>query len=151
MENAEFLSISKEWVMPLEGEIVALKDIPDMAFASGIMGAGFGINPTGGQVVSPVAGTITAVFPTKHAICIETGNGQEILLHVGVDTIALEGEGFEVLVDEGARVQAGTPLIAVDWRVVQAKATSIISPVIFTNIDGGEMVEVQNGKPVLIG
>lgn len=138
------------WVMPLQGEVVNLQDLPDPAFSGGAMGAGFGIKPKGGQVVSPVAGTVTAIFPTKHAICIEAENGQELLIHVGVDTVTLEGQGFTVLAAEDAQVQPGTPLLDVDWTLIGEKATSLITLILFTNLDNGEVVEVQNDQPVLV-
>ncbi len=142
--------VPDNWVMPLQGEVISLAELPDPAFASGAMGAGFGIQPSGGQVVSPVSGTIAAVFPTKHAIGIEADNGLEILIHVGVDTVQLNGEGFSALVKEGQSVSPGTPLLNVDWEGIRGKVPSIVTPVLFTAMDEGQQVEIRNGKPVIL-
>ncbi len=148
--------IAEDWVMPMEGDIVALADIPDPVFSSGSMGAGFAINPkvdaTGkGQVVAPTSGTISVVFPTKHAICLTTDAGDEMILHIGIDTVNLKGEGFESLVKVGDKVSAGTPLLNVEWNNIQAKAPSIITPIIFNSLNEGQQVAIENGKPVVSG
>lgn len=159
-----------DWVMPLAGKVIALKDVPNPTFASGAMGAGFAIKPIianadskeksskekaskkiVGKVVSPVAGTVSAIFPSKHAVCIETADGVEILIHVGIDTVALNGEGFTALIEEGANVQVGTPLLEVDWQAIKAKVPSLITPILFTSLDEGQQVEIKDGKPVLVG
>lgn len=143
--------ISQNWLMPIEGQAISLADVPDSVFSSGIMGAGFAIQPNGGQVISPVAGKITALFPTKHAIVIETTEGLEILIHVGIDTVNLKGEGFTALVESGATVNSGTPLLTVDWTTVKKKATSSITPIIFTNLTDGQQIAIQSEKPVIVG
>ncbi len=148
--------VTEDWVMPMEGDIVALADIPDQVFSSGAMGAGFAINPTidnsgKSQVIAPTSGTVAVVFPTKHAVCLKTDTGDEIIIHVGIDTVALNGEGFETLVKVGDTVTAGTPLLNVDWNTIQAKAPSIITPIIFNSMDKGEQITIENGKPVVSG
>ncbi|HDB1726282.1 TPA: PTS glucose transporter subunit IIA, partial [Staphylococcus aureus] len=96
---------------PLTGEFVKIEDIPDPVFAQKMMGEGFGINPTEGEVVSPIAGRVDNVFPTKHAIGLKADNGLELLVHIGLDTVQLDGEGFEVLVSSGDEVNVGDPLV----------------------------------------
>lgn len=139
--------IPSDWVMPLQGEVMALAQVPDPAFAQGAMGIGFAINPnTDSTVVAPCAGTITAIFPTKHAIGITADNGLEILIHLGIDTVNLQGEGFTPLVEADSRVQAGQAIMRVDWQSVAEKAPSIITPILFTEIDSGN-VSIEGGKP----
>ncbi len=153
-ENTTKKIIAKDWVMPMEGDIVELADIPDPVFSSGSMGAGFAIKPkvdvTGkGQIVAPTLGTVSVVFPTKHAICLTTDAGDEMIIHVGIDTVNLRGDGFESLVKVGDKVSAGTPLLNVEWNVIQAKAPSIITPIIFNSLNKGEKIVIENGKPVV--
>lgn len=135
--------------MPLAGDIIALEQVPDPAFASAAMGAGFAIVPSGNQVISPVNGTIAAVFPSRHAIGIEADNGLEILIHVGIDTVKLNGEGFTQHVQEGQAVQAGELLLTVDFAAIKDKVPSIITPVVFTAMDKGEKMRIENQRPIL--
>ncbi|ELJ9316929.1 PTS glucose transporter subunit IIA, partial [Staphylococcus pseudintermedius] len=86
---------------PMTGEYVKIEDIPDPVFAQKMMGDGFGIRPTEGKVVSPITGVVDNVFPTKHAIGLKADNGLEVLVHIGLDTVQLNGEGFETLVNSG--------------------------------------------------
>ncbi len=149
-DNSDNEVIPADWVMPIQGDILPLSEVPDPVFAEGTMGAGFAIKPTGGQVVSPVAGEIVTIFPTKHAIAIETDDELEILIHIGIDTVGLKGEGFTSLIEIGATVSPGTPLMQVDWESVAEKAPSIITPIIFTSLTDGEQIEIQSGKPVVV-
>ncbi|WP_343464709.1 N-acetylglucosamine-specific PTS transporter subunit IIBC [Pantoea sp.] len=120
-------------VAPVSGDIVALDDVPDEAFASKAVGDGLAIKPTDKTVVSPAAGTVVKIFNTNHAFCLETVNGVEIVVHMGLDTIALEGKGFTRLVDEGAVVEAGQPVLEMDLAFLNAHARSMISPVVVSN------------------
>ncbi|MDO4435481.1 MAG: sucrose-specific PTS transporter subunit IIBC [Cardiobacteriaceae bacterium] len=120
-----------DWVHPLEGEKVALSEIPDPVFSSGAMGKGYAIKPSNGRLLSPVNGKIISLFPTKHAIGIESESGVEILIHVGVDTVKLKGEGFTTLVEEGANVRAGQPLLDIDFDAIKDKVPSIATIIIF--------------------
>lgn len=143
-------SIMPDWVMPVEGEIIALAAIPDPAFSSGAIGAGFGIKPSGGQIVAPTAAEVTLVFPTNHAIGLITPDGQELLIHVGLDSVTLQGEGFDSLVKAGDKVSPGTPLLNVDWALLAEKTPSTITPIIFSSMTDGQQIEIQSGKPVLV-
>lgn len=139
--------IPSDWVMPLQGEVIALEQVPDPAFAQGAMGIGFAIKPNkDSAVVAPCAGTITAIFPTKHAIGITADNGLEILIHLGIDTVNLQGEGFTPEVSVDSHVTAGQTIMRVDWESVAEKAPSTITPILFTEIDSGS-VSIEDGKP----
>ena len=144
--------IPAEWQMPLQGRVLAAADIPDPAFAANALGASFAIDPTGGDgiVRAPANGQIATIFPTRHAIGLETDNGLEILIHIGIDTVKLSGEGFTVLVQEGERVVAGQELVKVDLAAIAGKVPSLVTPVIFTAYDEGQTVEIENGRPKIV-
>ncbi|EPJ5822150.1 N-acetylglucosamine-specific PTS transporter subunit IIBC [Pluralibacter gergoviae] len=132
-------------VSPITGDIVALDQVPDEAFASKAVGDGVAVKPTAKTVVSPTAGTIVKIFNTNHAFCLETAKGAEIVVHMGIDTVALDGKGFTRLVEEGAEVTAGQPVLELDLDFLNANARSMISPVVCSNIDdfGGLIVKAQ--------
>ncbi|MDU7669324.1 MAG: glucose PTS transporter subunit IIA, partial [Escherichia coli] len=123
-----------ELVSPITGDVVALDQVPDEAFASKAVGDGVAVKPTDKIVVSPAAGTIVKIFNTNHAFCLETEKGAEIVVHMGIDTVALEGKGFKRLVEEGAQVSAGQPILEMDLDYLNANARSMISPVVCSNI-----------------
>ncbi|MCQ8226970.1 N-acetylglucosamine-specific PTS transporter subunit IIBC [Pantoea trifolii] len=120
---------------PVTGDIVALENVPDEAFASKAVGDGLAIKPTGKTVVAPTAGTVVKIFNTNHAFCLEAENGVEIVVHMGLDTVALEGKGFTRLVEEGTTVTAGQPILEMDLDFLNANARSMISPVVVSNSD----------------
>lgn len=122
-------------VSPVTGDVVALDQVPDEAFASKAVGDGVAIRPTGKTVVSPAAGTIVKIFNTNHAFCLETVSGAEVVVHMGIDTVTLNGKGFTRLVEEGATVTAGQPVLELDLDYLNANARSMISPVVVSNID----------------
>ncbi|WP_026573959.1 glucose-specific PTS transporter subunit IIBC [Bacillus sp. UNC438CL73TsuS30] len=130
-------------VAPLKGEIKPITEVPDQVFAGKMMGDGFAIVPSEGTVVSPVDGKIVNLFPTKHAIGILSDSGREILIHVGIDTVNLKGQGFETLVSENDRIVKGQPLLKVDLDYVKEHATSTITPIVFTNLAEGEKVVLE--------
>ncbi len=125
-----------------KGKVVDLSEVPDPVFAQKMMGDGFAIIPSEGKVVSPVSGEIIQVFPTKHAIGIKTTEGLEILIHIGLETVNMQGEGFEALVSAGNVVSAGDVLVNFDLDLVTEKAKSTITPCIVTNMDVVESVEI---------
>ncbi|PLS29334.1 PTS sugar transporter subunit IIA [Bifidobacterium parmae] len=120
-------------VAPVDGAIMPVEEVPDETFAAKILGDGFGVTPTSGTVVAPVSGTVTTVADAKHAVGITTDGGVEVLVHIGVDTVQLKGEPFDVLVAAGQTVTAGKPIERVDLKAVKAagKPTDVI--VVFTN------------------
>lgn len=130
-------------IAPFDGEVVALKDVPDEAFSSGVVGDGVAIKPTSNIVMAPATGTVVKIFDTNHAFCIETDNGVEIIVHMGIDTVALGGKGFKRLVEEGADVKVGQPILELDLEYLNANAKSMISPVIVSNIDDFDKIAEQ--------
>ncbi|WDW10243.1 glucose-specific PTS transporter subunit IIBC [Priestia aryabhattai] len=129
-------------VSPIEGELVPLSEVPDQVFSQKLMGDGFAIIPKTGTVVAPVDGKIVNLFPTKHALGIESTTGREILIHVGIDTVNLKGEGFEALVAQGDGVKKGQPLLKIDLDFVKENAPSTITPIIFTNLQADEKIDI---------
>ncbi|WP_260980637.1 PTS sugar transporter subunit IIA, partial [Staphylococcus hominis] len=130
---------------------VKIEDIPDPVFAQKMMGEGFGINPTEGEVVSPIEGKVDNVFPTKHAVGLKAENGLELLVHIGLDTVQLDGKGFEVLVESGDDIKIGDPLIRFDLEYINNNAKSIISPIIITNSDQTESIHIEDVQAVVKG
>ncbi|MEM1503560.1 glucose-specific PTS transporter subunit IIBC [Domibacillus sp. 8LH] len=143
--------VEDKFVAPISGELLPITEVPDPVFAGKMMGDGFAIKPNDGTVVSPVNGKIINVFPTKHAIGINADSGREILIHFGIDTVKLNGEGFEALVSEGDEVKAGQPLLKVDLDYIAKNATSTITPIIFTNLAEGQSVTVEKPGTVKNG
>ncbi|EMW3188001.1 MULTISPECIES: PTS N-acetyl glucosamine transporter subunit IIABC [Klebsiella] len=136
-------------VSPITGDVVALEQVPDEAFASKAVGDGIAVKPTCNIVVAPAAGTVVKIFNTNHAFCLETNNGAEIVVHMGIDTVALEGKGFKRLVEEGADVKAGEPILEMDLDFLNANARSMISPVVCSNSDDySALVILASGKVV---
>ncbi|CUY54033.1 EIICBA-Glc [Serratia marcescens] len=136
-------------VAPVTGEVVALDQVPDEAFASKAVGDGLAIRPTDNIVVAPADGTVVKIFNTNHAFCLETDKGAEIVVHMGIDTVALEGQGFKRLVEEGAEVKAGQPILELDLDYLNANARSMISPVVVSNSDDyAGLAALANGSVV---
>lgn len=115
------------------GTFVALSEVPDPVFSQKMMGEGIAIKPVDGTVVAPADGEIIQLADTKHAFGIRTELGQEILVHIGLETVALKGEGFEVLTTMGAKVKKGDPLIKADLDFIEKNASSTIIPMVVTN------------------
>ncbi|MFD1849773.1 glucose-specific PTS transporter subunit IIBC [Oceanobacillus bengalensis] len=136
---------------PMKGEIISITEVPDEVFAGKMMGDGFAIKPSDGTVVSPVNGKIINIFPTKHAIGIQSEGGKEILIHVGLDTVNLKGEGFETLINEGDTVEAGQPLLKADLDYIEKHAKSTVTPVVFTNLTDGQAVSLIKEGQVDMG
>lgn len=125
---------------PVAGRVLPLAEVPDPMFAEGAMGPGVGIDPTGDTVVAPAAGTVASVFPTGHAIGLALDDGTELLIHVGIDTVGMKGDGFETLVKTGDRVESGTPLVRFDAARIRAAGLSPITPVIVLNDEKATIV-----------
>ncbi|UQZ75749.1 PTS beta-glucoside transporter subunit IIABC [Niallia circulans] len=124
---------NEEIVSPISGELISLKEIPDQVFASESMGKGVGIIPSAGRAVSPVNGIVKTLFKTKHAIGITSDNGAEILIHIGMDTVQLEGKYFTAHVKQGDKVSAGDLLLEFDMEKMREEGYNLITPVIITN------------------
>lgn len=131
---------------PMSGEILKLEDVPDPVFAGKMIGDGIAINPVDGEVWAPCDGRIVQVFPTKHAIGIRTKEGIDILLHIGIDTVTLRGEGFKAFISEGSTVKKGDKLLEVDLDFIKENGKSIITPVIITNMNKVRAISLSSGK-----
>ncbi|WP_096434766.1 PTS sugar transporter subunit IIA [Alteribacter populi] len=138
-------------VSPITGKAVPLSEVPDPTFAEKMMGDGLAIQPDEGTVVAPVHGEVVQLFPTKHAVGLKTVNGVEILIHIGIETVNMQGEGFEAFVKEGDKVAAGDKLITFDMDLINEKAESTITPVIITNGDVVNELQKEENKDVTKG
>ena len=130
---------------PVSGTAIPSEEIPDETFATGVLGQGVGINPAGGIVAAPFDGEISSVTDTRHAVGITSPDGMELLIHVGVDTVAMQGDGFECFVQEGQQVKAGDKLIAFDRDKIAAAGHPDIVVVLVTNSDDYESLTIQPG------
>ena len=138
-DNEKILSLTN-------GDILELSAVPDEVFSTKLMGDGFAINSNDGKIYSPVDGTVEVIFPTKHAIIIKSVGGREVLIHLGIETVKLEGKGFDIFVEVGQSVKAGDKLADMDLEYIKNNATSTISPVIFTNLESDKCVDIKVGK-----
>lgn len=120
---------------PLKGEVIALSDVQDEAFSSGALGLGAAVDPKEGVLYAPADGTISVFFPTGHAIGMTTDDGVELLIHVGMDTVQLEGKGFRPFAKEGDRVTKGQKLLEFDMELICKEGYSLVTPVLITNTD----------------
>lgn len=118
---------------PMVGQIISLEQVPDAVFSGKMIGEGFAIDPSEGVVYAPCEGEIVQVFPTKHAIGIRSNEGLEILIHVGIDTVELKGQGFESFVTPGDKISAGQKLLSVDLAFIKDQGKSTITPIVFTD------------------
>lgn len=134
-----------ELCSPLTGEAVELSGVPDPVFAEKMVGDGIAIKPTSGTVVAPCDGKVVQIFPTNHAVGIETSTGLDLLIHIGIDTVELKGDGFKRLVEEGVSVKKGQPILEVDLKRIEELGKSIVSPFIITNADEVEFKEYKTG------
>lgn len=130
---------------PTNGEILELSYVPDEVFSNKIMGDGFAIKSNDGVIVSPVDATVEMIFDTKHAMGLKTDDGLELLIHLGIDTVNLKGEGFEIFTNVGDKVKAGDKIMKMDVDFIKNNATSDISPIIFTSLEDGQSVKVVTG------
>lgn len=139
---------SEDIVSPIAGEIIALTEVPDQVFASESMGKGVGIVPSNGRAVSPVNGVVTTLFKTKHAIGITSDNGAEILIHIGMDTVQLEGKHFTAHVKQGDKVNVGDLLLEFDLDSIKNAGFQLITPVIITNSADYSQIDPVKEKKV---
>lgn len=127
------LSASKKILSPIAGEVRELKDVDDVTFSEKMMGEGLAVVPTGGRVVAPFDGTVVSVFPTKHALGLKSRDGVELLIHVGLETVQLNGEGFTCHVEQGEEITKGQALLEVDLNLLLEKGYDVTTPIIVTN------------------
>ena len=133
---------------PLAGEAVAISEFPDPTFSSGAMGNGIAIKPTDGKVCAPVNGTVDMMFDTGHAVTLVSDNGIEILIHVGLETVGLEGKPFQVKVQNGQKVKKGDILMIADLAAIEAAGLPTITPVLICNTDDYTTFNTTTGKAV---
>lgn len=142
-------------VSPVKGRLISIKDVPDMTFSEEMVGKGVAIIPEKNEIYSPVDGKITTVFITGHAVGITTKEGVDLLIHIGMDTVNLKGEGFEVKVEDGKHVKAGDLLIVADFEGIKAKGYTLETPIIvcnpddFKNITYAEPGNVEKGDVIM--
>lgn len=134
---------------PMKGNVVPLTEVPDKTFANKLVGDGIAIEPEEGVVIAPVDGKVSLVFETKHAIALETDSGVEILIHVGIDSVKMNGEGFKTFVKNGDRVKAGDILLEMDLNLLKEKASSTITPIVITNIENFKSIKTLKSGNVL--
>jgi sugar PTS system EIIA component len=137
---------------PVTGEIIPLEEVPDPVFNQKMMGEGIAIIPAEGNVVAPVNGTIIQIASTKHAVGLRAEDGSEILIHVGLETVSLKGEGFKVAVEMGEKVTVGQLLLEVDWDYIRTHAKSTVVPMVITNSsEGKKQFEITSEKTGVAG
>lgn len=128
---------------PMNGNAIPLEEVPDETFAQGVLGLGAAIEPNEGKVVAPADGTVETIFDTKHAIGLSLNNGAEILIHIGINTVELGGEGYKAFVAEGDKVKKGQTLITFDMDFIKSKGYKLVTPVIVTNSDDYSEIELK--------
>ena len=144
---------SKEEIViaPISGVLRRLEEVPDPVFAGKMVGEGIAIEPSEGLVVAPFDGEVVQLFPTLHAVGLRSKSGLEILIHIGLETVSLKGEGFEAFVKQGDQVKMGDNLIAFDMAIINEKASSTITPIIMTNGDIIEGFDLSTESTVSAG
>lgn len=140
-----------KFVAPVSGKAMPLSEVPDEVFADKLVGDGLAILPESDIFVAPADGELTLVFKTKHAFAMTLANGIELLVHIGIDTVSLNGEGFEQLAQQGTQVKAGTPIIKIDRDFITSKGISLISPVLITNVDITKSISAIETGNVIAG
>ena len=141
--TVQFKGLTEEIYSVADGQVVALEQVKDPVFAQKMMGDGFAVEPANGNIVSPVSGTVSSIFPTKHALGLVTEAGLEVLVHIGLDTVSLEGKPFTVHVAEGQKVAAGDLLVTADLDAIRAAGRETSTVVVFTNAEAIKSVKLE--------
>ena len=142
--EANFKGVTDEVHSVADGQVINIEDVKDPVFSQKMMGDGFAVEPENGKIVSPVAGKVTSIFPTKHALGLVTDNGLEVLVHIGLDTVSLEGKPFDVKVTEGQTVAAGDLLVEANLGAIREAGRETSTVVVFTNADAIKSVKVEH-------
>ena len=142
--EAKFKGVTDEVHSVADGQVINIEDVKDPVFSQKMMGDGFAVEPENGKIVSPVAGKVTSIFPTKHALGLVTNNGLEVLVHIGLDTVSLEGKPFDVKVTEGQTVAAGDLLVEANLDAIREAGRATSTVVVFTNADAIKSVKVEH-------
>ncbi|PAB59163.1 PTS sugar transporter subunit IIA [Anaeromicrobium sediminis] len=132
---------------PMDGEIIQIEKVPDQVFADKLIGDGIAIIPSSSQVVSPVEGTVIQIAPTYHAIGLETKEGVEVLIHIGIDTVQLKGKGFKPMKEVGEKVAVGDLLMEVDLEYIKENKKEIVTPILITN---GDIIKEYDKKEGIV-
>ena len=141
--TVQFKGLTEEVYSVADGQVVALEQVKDPVFAQKMMGDGFAVEPANGNIVSPVSGTVSSIFPTKHALGLVTEAGLEVLVHIGLDTVSLEGKPFTVHVAEGQKVVAGDLLVTADLDAIRVAGRETSTVVVFTNAEAIKSVKLE--------
>ena len=141
--TVHFKGVTEEVYSVADGQVIALEQVKDPVFAQKMMGDGFAVEPANGNIVSPVTGTVSSIFPTKHALGLVTESGLEVLVHIGLDTVSLEGKPFTVHVSEGQKVAAGDLLVTADLDAIRTAGRETSTVVVFTNGDAIKSVKLE--------
>lgn len=148
----DFFSKKISLVAPVSGKVIAIENVPDAVFAQKTVGDGAAIDEITGDVIcAPADGTIELIFRTNHAFALKTESGVEVLVHIGINTVELNGKGFERLVEEGKTVKTGDPVIKIDKAIIKEAGFSLVTPVVITNMDKVANLQVEAGKQVAAG
>jgi PTS system IIA component, Glc family (TC 4.A.1) len=147
----DFLKRNFKLVAPVSGKVIDLAEVPDEIFADKMVGDGIAIDSVDDTVVAPADGEVNLIFKTNHAFAMMLDNEVEILVHIGLDTITLGGEGFKRLVEEGQKVKAGEPILKVDRNFIKSRSCSLVTPVIITNHDIVNFTSMNIGNEVKAG
>lgn len=131
----EFFKKAHNLIAAVDGKVIDLSQVPDQVFAERMAGDGAAIDAVGDTIVAPADGELSLIFRTNHAFGISLADGVQLLVHIGLDTVALEGEGFERVAEEGQKVKAGDPIVKIDRELIISKGYSLITPVLITNPD----------------
>ena len=142
--EAQFKGVTDEVHSVADGQVINIEDVKDPVFSQKMMGDGFAVEPDNGKIVSPVAGKVASIFPTKHALGLVTDNGLEVLVHIGLDTVSLEGKPFDVKVTEGQTVAAGDLLVEANLDAIREAGRETSTVVVFTNADAIKSVKVEH-------
>ena len=144
-------NIFKDWgkskiFAPVNGTTIELTEVPDKAFSQKLLGEGVAIEPEASLFLAPCEGEVVHIAETKHALGINTEEGVQVLIHIGLDTVKLDGRGFKVLVKEGEKVKKGAKIVELDLEYLKENAPSILSPIVLTNKDKIKDVSIETGK-----
>ena len=134
-----------------DGKVKPLSEVPDPVFSQKMAGDGVAIEPTSDIIVAPADGELSLVFNTKHAFAMTLENGVELLVHVGLETVSLNGEGFEQLAEAGQKIKAGTPILKIDREFIKSKGLPLITPVLITNPDVTKSLTAKEGVDATAG
>ena len=146
--SKENKSVEVEIYAPISGEIVNIEDVPDVVFSEKIVGDGVAVRPIGNKIVAPVDGVIGKIFETNHAFSMESKEGVELVVHFGIDTVELKGEGFTRIAQEGQSVKRGDTVIEFDLALLESKAKSVLTPIVISNMDEISCIVKKSGEVV---